>query len=90
MNARILNSIRFFIILSCLLGSLYAQERPLITQSPEVLEPGKVSLQFGFDFLQDVKYPASGLRGDQTSHRSDGDLYRPWGNCRIRNELDRI
>ena len=64
---RILNSIRFFIILFCLLGSLSAQERPLITQSPEVLEPGKVSLQFGFDFLQDVKYPASGLRGDQTS-----------------------
>lgn len=67
MNARILNSIRFFIILPCLLGSLYAQERPLITQSPEVLEPGKVSFQVGFDFLQDVKYPASGLRGDQTS-----------------------
>jgi len=67
MNARILNSIRFYIILPCLLGSLYAQERPLITQSPEVLEPGKVSFQVGFDFLQDVKYPASGLRGDQTS-----------------------
>jgi hypothetical protein len=67
MNARILNSIRFLLILLSFLGSLYGQERPLITQSPDVLEPGKVSFQFGFDFLQDVKYPASGLRGDQTS-----------------------
>ncbi len=67
MNPRILNSIRLFIILFSFLGSLSAQERPLITQSPEVLAPGKVSFQLGFDFLQDVKYPASGLRGDQTS-----------------------
>jgi len=67
MNSRILNTVLLFIFLPFLLGSLYAQERPLITQSPDVLEPGKVSLQFGFDFLQDVKYPASGLRGDQTS-----------------------
>jgi hypothetical protein len=67
MNARILKSIPFFVILFSFLGSLHAQERPLITQSPQVLEPGKVSFQFGFDFLQDVKYPASGLRGDQTS-----------------------
>ena len=67
MSARILNTFCPFIFLSCLLGTLYGQERPLITQSPEVLEPGKVSFQLGFDFLQDVKYPASGLRGDQTS-----------------------
>ena len=67
MKAKILKTVLFFIIQSYLTIGLCAQERPLITQSPEVLEPGKVSFQVGFDFLQDVKYPASGLRGDQTS-----------------------
>ena len=67
MIARLLSALCKFIIFSCFLGNVFAQERPLITQVPEVYEPGKVSLQIGFDFLQDAKYPASGLRGDQTS-----------------------
>lgn len=45
----------------------HAQQRPLQTQDPAVLKPGNVSLQFGFDFLQNAKYPLSGLRGDLTS-----------------------
>src|SRR6185503_6727732 len=45
----------------------WAQQRPLETQEPTILPPGTVSLQFGFDFLQDAKYPLSGLRGDLTS-----------------------
>ncbi len=44
-----------------------AQQRPLQTQDPAVLQPGSVSLQFGFDFLQGAKYPLSGLKGDLTS-----------------------
>ena len=47
--------------------SLLAQQRPLQTQEPAILPAGNVSLQLGFDFLQDAKYPASGLRGDLTS-----------------------
>ena len=45
----------------------WAQQRPLETQEPTILPPGTVSVQFGFDFLQDAKYPLSGLRGDLTS-----------------------
>jgi hypothetical protein len=45
----------------------WAQQRPLETQEPKILPPGTVSFQFGFDFLQDAKYPLSGLRGDLTS-----------------------
>jgi hypothetical protein len=48
-------------------AAVLAQQRPLQTQDPGILDPGKVSFQFGFDFLQDVKYPLSGLRGDLTS-----------------------
>ena len=43
-----------------------AQQRPLQTEDPTILESGRVSLEFGFDFLQDAKFPVSGLRGDQT------------------------
>ena len=45
----------------------WAQRRPLETQETTILPPGTVSLQFGFDFLQNAKYPLSGLRGDLTS-----------------------
>jgi hypothetical protein len=46
---------------------LLAQQRPLETQTPTTLAPGTVSLQLGFDFLQNAKFPVSGLRGDLTS-----------------------
>ncbi len=45
---------------------LAAQQRPLQTEDPTILKPGRASLEFGFDFLQDAKFPVSGLRGDQT------------------------
>ncbi len=45
----------------------FGQQRPLLTQDPKLVEPGNVSLQFGFDFLQNATFPASGLKGDLTS-----------------------
>ncbi|MSO22924.1 MAG: hypothetical protein EXQ58_06650 [Acidobacteria bacterium] len=47
---------------------LLAQQRPLETQEAVILPPGTVSLQLGFDFLQNAKFPLSGLRGDLTRH----------------------
>jgi len=59
--------------LSCLLGlPAYAQQRPLQTVDAETLPPGTMRTQVGFDFLQDVTYPLSGLSGDQTSVGSIG------------------
>jgi hypothetical protein len=43
-----------------------AQQRPLITEDVDIIPPGSVRLQLGVDFMQDVKLPASGLRGDLT------------------------
>ena len=37
------------------------------TRDPNIISPGNLSLEFGFDFLQNVQYPQSGLRGDLTS-----------------------
>src|ERR1044072_522312 len=43
-----------------------AQQRPLITEDVDVLEPGSLRVQVGIDFTQDAKFPASGLTGDLT------------------------
>ncbi len=43
-----------------------AQQRPLITDDIDITPPGSVSLGVGVDFLQNVKFPLSGLNGDLT------------------------
>jgi hypothetical protein len=46
--------------------SAIAQQRPLITDDIDITPPGSVSLGVGVDFLQNVKFPLSGLNGDLT------------------------
>lgn len=43
-----------------------AQQRPLLTEDVDVLPPGVVRIEAGLDFMQDVKFPVSGLTGDLT------------------------
>jgi hypothetical protein len=43
-----------------------AQQRPLLTEDVDVLEPGALRIQVGIDFMQDAKFPTSGLTGDLT------------------------
>ncbi len=43
-----------------------AQQRPLITEDVEIVKPGSIRFEFGFDFLQDKDFPHSGLNGDLT------------------------
>jgi hypothetical protein len=43
-----------------------AQQRPLLTEDVDVLQPGAIRVQAGIDFLQGAKFPASGLTGDET------------------------
>jgi hypothetical protein len=49
-----------------LCASARAQQRPLITEDVDVLEPGSLRVQVGIDFMQDAKFPTSGLTGDLT------------------------
>jgi hypothetical protein len=44
-----------------------AQDRPLRTTDVQTVPVGDVRVEVGFDFLQDVGFPLSGLRGDETS-----------------------
>ncbi len=46
---------------------LKAQDRPLRTVDAETAPAGTARAEVGFDFLQDVGFPLSGLRGDETS-----------------------
>ena len=41
-----------------------AQQRPLVTEDPEVIGAGLVLLEGGFDYSRDILYPASGLQGN--------------------------
>jgi len=53
----------------CLLASAVAaraQQRPLLTEDVDVVKPGIIRVETGFEFLQDIKFPLSGLRGDMT------------------------
>jgi hypothetical protein len=43
-----------------------AQQRPLITEDVEIVKPGSIRLDFGFDFLQNKDVTLSGLNGDLT------------------------
>lgn len=56
----------FFVSLFALLSSqmTLAQQRPLITEDVEVVKPGSVRIEFGFDFAQRKRFPVSGLQGD--------------------------
>src|SRR5215467_5430247 len=55
-------------VLTCLFAAAtFAQDRPLRTTDVETVPAGDVRAEVGFDFLQDVGFPLSGLRGDLTS-----------------------
>jgi hypothetical protein len=60
---------RLFAALLCVFASAVmaqAQQRPLVTEDVDVIKPGIIRVETSFDFLQDIKFPLSGLRGDMT------------------------
>jgi hypothetical protein len=45
-------------------SSAAAQQRPLLTEDPEVVGSGLVLIEGGFDYGRDILYPVSGLKGN--------------------------
>src|SRR6266850_280937 len=43
-----------------------AQQRPLLTEDVDIIPPGSLRIEAGIDFLQNAKFPVSGLTGDLT------------------------
>lgn len=57
-----------FILISILGLSIFttAQQRPLLTDDIDITPPGSIEISVGADFLQNAKFPLSGLKGDLT------------------------
>ncbi len=61
--------IRLLVISILVLSSslaAFAQQRPLITDDIDITPQGAIEISAGVDFLQNVKFPLSGLKGDLT------------------------
>lgn len=43
-----------------------AQQRPLITEDVDIIPPGSMRIEAGIDFVQNARFPVSGLTGDLT------------------------
>ncbi|HYT69725.1 MAG TPA: hypothetical protein VEL51_25115 [Vicinamibacterales bacterium] len=52
--------------LACVLAAapVAAQQRPLVTEDPEVIGAGLVLVEGGFDYSRDILFPVSGLQGN--------------------------
>lgn len=56
--------VSFFALVAAM--GVRAQQRPLITEDVDIIPPGSLRIEAGIDFLQDARFPLSGLRGDLT------------------------
>jgi hypothetical protein len=59
-------SVKWIMLAGCLLAAVpaAAQQRPLVTEDPEVIGAGMILIEGGFDYSHDILYPASGLQGN--------------------------
>lgn len=54
------------LLLSAFAVAVAGQQRPLLTEDIDITPPGSISISAGTDFLQNAKFPLSGLKGDLT------------------------
>jgi hypothetical protein len=52
------------LLLTAMTRSAVAQQRPLITEDPEVIGAGRILIEGGIDGAHDMHYPLSGLEGN--------------------------
>ena len=60
---RLLAGLNFILFVSLV---TFAQQRPLLTEDVDIVPQGTVEVGLGVDFLQNAKFPLSGLKGDLT------------------------
>jgi hypothetical protein len=49
-----------------LISSIFGQQRPLLTDDIDITPQGAIEIGVGVDFIQNMKFPLSGLKGDLT------------------------
>lgn len=55
-----------FFLIAIGTGIVFGQQRPLLTEDVDITPEGAFEVAAGVDFLQNAKFPLSGLKGDQT------------------------
>jgi hypothetical protein len=65
LHARCTLPLLFLFCLLCASG-VGAQQRPLLTEDVDIIPPGSLRIEAGIDFVQNAKFPVSGLTGDLT------------------------
>jgi hypothetical protein len=55
------------LLVVCLPGPVLAQQRPLVTEDPEVIGAGRALFEAGVETGRDAQYPLSGLRGNRVA-----------------------
>src|SRR6476659_5300059 len=68
-NARIGDMIRWFanaLLIAAFSYVAAAQQRPLLTDDVDIVPQGSIDIGAGVEFLQNAKFPLSGLKGDLT------------------------
>lgn len=69
LGAKISLMFRHIVLLLSIVASaatVFSQQRPLLTDDIDITPQGSIELGVGVDFLQNAKFPLSGLRGDLT------------------------
>lgn len=69
MDSRISAFVKICLVAALLItGNLAvsAQQRPLLTEDIDIVPTGSIRVGAGVDFIQDAKFPLSGLKGDLT------------------------
>src|SRR6476660_8395063 len=54
------------LLLAACTSAVHAKQRPILTEDVDIIAPGTVRIEAGLDFLQDARYPVSGITGDLT------------------------
>jgi hypothetical protein len=55
-----------FLLVAAFVSSVQGQQRPLLTEDVDIIPPGTIRIEAGLDFLQDARFPVSGITGDLT------------------------
>lgn len=68
-NARIGDMLRWLAVLTVIVAASInaaSQQRPLLTDDVDIIPQGAIDIGAGVEFLQNAKFPLSGLKGDLT------------------------
>lgn len=63
-NSKVSQFVSFLLLTFSLAVSAQAQQRPLVTEDVDTLPSGTLRVEVGLDFVQNAKFPVSGLTGD--------------------------